>query len=337
MGDNPRDHSRSPANGEGEPTLKLLGWHDVRRHPAWRAGDVADLRPRDRYLAGRPRGAVSLPVDGKADADAFAAALPAVLLPPRLLPLLLVGDAPDLVAAAVLWLRGRGRADVDGAVLKPEDAPAGAWETGPPPDGRALWRPPEFLAAHADLLPPPEAGPVIDLGCGGGRASVWLAQRGYAVTAVDRLPDALALCRRLAAAAGVRVETMRRDLSGPGAAPPGPWSAALAFRFLDRRLLASLPDLLAPGGTVMIRTFRYDPRATGLPRRRHCLEAGELSELFPASRYEVLVSVEDADPDGRPAAGAVARLRPIPGTWRRWAGTSHPPSRAAGRRGAASR
>lgn len=297
--------------------MKLLSWHDVGTHPAWRSGDVADLRPAVAHRAGHPRGAVSLPVSAAARPDGadvaaalatdLAAALPAALLPPRHLPLLLVGDEPGLVAAAVRWLRDRGREQVDGAVLQGRDAPPGEWEVGA--GDRVLWRPNAFLAAHANLLPGPDAGPAIDFGCGGGREAVWLAGRGHEVTAVDHLPDALALCERLAHGRGVAVRTQCRDLTAAGAAPAGPWALALALRFLHRPLLAALPELLAPGGVAVVRTFRFAPDAARLPKRRYCLEAGELLELFPASRFDILAHVEDRDPDGRPAAGVVARLR----------------------------
>jgi hypothetical protein len=290
--------------------MKLLSWHDVGTHPAWLAGDVADLRPQEAHLAGHPRAAVSLPVlsDAGSPAEAaFSAALPAALLPPRHVPLLLIGDDPDVVAAAVRWLRDRGRERVDGAVLHVRDAPPGDWETGA--GRRVLWRPNAFLAAHADLLPPPDAGPVVDLGCGGGREAVWLAQRGHAVTAVDHLPDALVFCERLARDRGVAVRTLRRDLTRRGEAPAGPWALAIALRFLHRPLLSDLDGLLAPGGVAVVRTFRFEAGVERLPKRRYCLEAGELLELFPASRFDILAHVEDRDPDGRPAAGVVARLR----------------------------
>ncbi|NTV03845.1 hypothetical protein HGA89_02845, partial [bacterium] len=74
-------------------------------------------------------------------------------------------------------------------------------------------------------------------------------------------------------------------------------------------VLASFPELLAPGGVAVVRTFRHEAGAARLPKRRYCLEAGELLELFPASRFDILAHVEDRDPDGRPAAGVVARLR----------------------------
>jgi SAM-dependent methyltransferase len=43
---------------------------------------------------------------------------------------------------------------------------------------------PEFVAAVSDLAP----GRALDLACGSGRHSLWLAERGWNVTAIDHTP-----------------------------------------------------------------------------------------------------------------------------------------------------
>jgi len=63
-----------------------------------------------------------------------------------------------------------------------------------------------------DPLPPPEVielagqlppGRALDLGCGAGRACIYLAQQGWACDGVDFVPQAIALARTRARAAGV--------------------------------------------------------------------------------------------------------------------------------------
>jgi SAM-dependent methyltransferase len=63
-----------------------------------------------------------------------------------------------------------------------------------------------------DALPPPEivalgerleAGRALDLGCGSGRACVFLAQRGWSCDGVDFIPEAVARAAERVAAAGV--------------------------------------------------------------------------------------------------------------------------------------
>jgi rhodanese-related sulfurtransferase len=286
-------------------------------HPAWRAGNVLDVRPADDYLRGHVAPAVSLPLPGAADAlpapDLLEKYLPSILLPPHGEPLLVVAATVAVAESLCAWLRARGRGDVTPCLLDAAglaSLPAEALATGP--CRRHLWRPPSFLAGHVQRLPPPVAGPVLELGSGSCRAAVWLAERGWRVTAVDRDARALELGRCLAADLGVRITTLQRDLRDPGQVPPGPWAAVLAFRFLRRELLRALPQLLQPHGVVVVRTFRADAGAGGVGPRRphHRLASGELLRLFPPELYDVLVHEQDHDPDGLPMAGIVARWRP---------------------------
>ncbi|WP_432523205.1 class I SAM-dependent methyltransferase [Kineococcus sp. SYSU DK006] len=59
-----------------------------------------------------------------------------------------------------------------------------------------------WLVHHASALPP---GTALDVGCGEGADSLWLAARGWHVTGVDISPVALARAARLAEDAGAEV------------------------------------------------------------------------------------------------------------------------------------
>ena len=74
-----------------------------------------------------------------------------------------------------------------------------------------LWtaEPNRFVAAELQELPP---GRALDLGTGEGRNAVWLAERGWRVTAVDFSPVALDKGRRLAQTRGVDVDWVLGDL-----------------------------------------------------------------------------------------------------------------------------
>jgi SAM-dependent methyltransferase len=55
-------------------------------------------------------------------------------------------------------------------------------------------------------------GRALDVGCGAGVFSVWLAQRGFQVTGIDLFPEALAMARQRAGRCGVEVEWVCADL-----------------------------------------------------------------------------------------------------------------------------
>jgi len=66
------------------------------------------------------------------------------------------------------------------------------------------------LIEGTDALPP---GSALDVGCGTGDASIYLAQRGWQVTGVDFTPKALDKARDKARAAGVTVNFVRADVT----------------------------------------------------------------------------------------------------------------------------
>jgi SAM-dependent methyltransferase len=282
--------------------------------PGWSAGNVLDVRPEDAFASAHLTGSVSHPLetgDGSwTEAANLERELPSIFLPPRHEPLVVIGSRQDQVSQVAAHLLGRERATVTGLALAPETAAElpEEWREGGA-SSRCLWKPPPWLERHRNLLPPPVAGPVLDLACGSGRAAVWLAEKGYRVTGIDWQEPALALGERLAASRQVTCRFMKGDLRDPGNVPPGPWAVVLNFRFREVELLARIPALLQEGGVALVRTFRTAPGYTGHPRPRYRLGPGELLGYFPAGSCEILAHEESHDPDGRPAAGIVARKK----------------------------
>lgn len=110
-----------------------------------------------------------------------------------------------------------------------------------------------FLVAEVGPMPP---GQALDLGCGEGRNAVWLAERGWEVTAVDFSAVGLGKGRRLAEARGVTVEWVLADLLGYEPPPEAFDLVVLLYLHLpppDRRLVhRRAARSLAPGGTILV-------------------------------------------------------------------------------------
>jgi SAM-dependent methyltransferase len=116
--------------------------------------------------------------------------------------------------------------------------------------------PNQFVAAELPGLPP---GRALDLAAGEGRNSVWLAERGWRVTAVDFSRVGLEKGRALAAARGIdgtRIEWIVADLSDY-APEPGAFDLVLIAYFqagaeLRATVLRRATAALAPGGTLLV-------------------------------------------------------------------------------------
>jgi SAM-dependent methyltransferase len=117
-------------------------------------------------------------------------------------------------------------------------------------------RPNVFVAAELAGLPP---GRALDLAAGEGRNTVWLAERGWQVIAVDFSRVGLEKGRMLSAARGVaeaRVDWLAADLRDYEP-EPGAFDLVLIAYFqvspeLRARVLARAAAAAAPGGTVFI-------------------------------------------------------------------------------------
>jgi SAM-dependent methyltransferase len=124
---------------------------------------------------------------------------------------------------------------------------------------------PVVLAALEDLEP----GRALDLGCGSGRHAVWLAERGWQVTAVDFSPEALRQAGERAAEVGVAVDWIEADLvtyEPPGAAFDLVLLAYLHVPVDERRaILAKAEAAVAEGGTLLLVGHDLTNIATGAP------------------------------------------------------------------------
>jgi len=168
----------------------------------------------------------------------------------------------------------------------------------------------QLVATVSDLKP----GTALDVGSGEGADAIWLAQRGWQVTAVDISQVALDRAAEEASRAGVDGIRWRvGDLLDWDPAPEQFDLVSAQFIHLPGEARAALHRRLAaavrPGGTLLIVGHHPSIRETtfGGPHRHHRLDlfyTGEdiAATLDPAEwRVETAAAERSAkDPDGRP-------------------------------------
>jgi cyclopropane fatty-acyl-phospholipid synthase-like methyltransferase len=179
------------------------------------------------------------------------------------------------------------------------------WDTGEvPPELSAL-------IEGERALP---AGRALDIGCGTGTQSVYLAGHGWQVTGVDALRKPLHRARARAAERRVAVEWIRADATRLSAAglTPG-FDLALdrgCFHGLNGRQRAAyateVTRLSGPGATLLLMSFARNDVRMAPPGA----DSEEVVRTFDA--WELVSS----DPDSGPAPGGP--LRDVPRRWYRF-------------------
>ncbi len=154
----------------------------------------------------------------------------------------------------------------------------------------------------------------LDLACGAGRNSVFLAEQGFRVDAVDISDVGLARGLTLAQQCGVEgnITWHCRDLQSPqdlDFAHHGSYGLILMVRFVAGHLLPHLIDALTPGGVLLVEEHLQWPDGeldlSGPSSGRFRLRPGELRRGFTgADAHEVLFDEEGlyTEPDGSTAA-----------------------------------
>lgn len=137
--------------------------------------------------------------------------------------------------------------------------------------------PSDWILRWATLIRP--GGTVLDLACGSGRHTRWLAARGFRPTGVDRDAEALAPLAELA-------ETVVADIEGgPWPLPGRRFDAVVVTNYLWRPLFPDLLAALADDGVLLYETFADGHQALGRPSRADfLLQPGELLGLAAGLR-----------------------------------------------------
>jgi SAM-dependent methyltransferase len=135
-----------------------------------------------------------------------------------------------------------------------------------------------ILKNNADLLP--TNGCALDLACGLGGNTLFLAQQGMEAHAWDISQVALDKLQTLASDQGLNINTRHVDVESN---PPesNSFDVIVVSHFLNRSICPMLVNALKPNGLLFYQTFlRNKPVNIGPSNPGFLLEQNELTELF---------------------------------------------------------
>jgi SAM-dependent methyltransferase len=184
--------------------------------------------------------------------------------------------------------------------------------------GFAPWERRDVAESWRPILDGPHApvpGRALDVGCGSGSDAVYLAKRGWRVTAVDFVDKALASAEQRAAEEGVEVQWVSGDVARLGRLGLEPGYTLL----YDFGCIQGLPDsartgaavglteLAAPGATLLMLAFKARRRMM-LPRgmdKEHIIAL--LGDGWDFEHSQAVVT-EDMPPPVRRSTPTIYRL-----------------------------
>ncbi len=174
----------------------------------------------------------------------------------------------------------------------------------------------------------PQGLKALDMGCGGGQASMVLASLGFSVTGVDFSETAIELARRNAAERGLEIDFTVGDCLSLPQFPAGEFDLIVDNHVLhciigeiDRELfLRTARRLLKPGaiffsetmsaeGSIDMAALRIDPETRVDARRtRYWVTANELKCEFHATGFEILHLDLRPQPDHPPPGDTIVTV-----------------------------
>ena len=156
--------------------------------------------------------------------------------------------------------------------------------------------PESFLLQQCNRL---NKGSVLDLASGDGRHSLFLASIGFSVTAADISPIALSRLNHFSSLKDSPIRTVQMDfddnlsLLGPDAFEDMFDNLIIFFFKPPDHLWKVIPDLLKPGGKIILCSFNLQQHDKKGFSSRFCLKPGELTSVHPQLEVELYQTFED--------------------------------------------
>jgi tellurite methyltransferase len=162
--------------------------------------------------------------------------------------------------------------------------------------------PSSLLVCFSGFLPHNGLG--LDLACGYGRNTLYLARQGLNVIGIDLSMNGLIAGREDAVRQNLQVSFVRADLTR-FALPTNAFSAVICFKYRDRNCYPSIRAALRPRGLLIYETYTFEHHRFGHNPLdpAHLLERNELLQAF--SDWEIIFYHEVWR--GRGTASLVAR------------------------------
>ncbi|MGD8339744.1 MAG: methyltransferase domain-containing protein [Gammaproteobacteria bacterium] len=163
--------------------------------------------------------------------------------------------------------------------------------------------PSALVARFAGQLAP---GRALDVACGAGRNTLYLAAAGFEVDAVDISEAGLERLRDAAGEVGRRIRTCAADLEhgvADSLSLRTDYDLIVVVRYVNLPLLASLADRLAPAGVLISEQhLKTDEDVIGPNSPAYRLAPSELLDTVRGLRVHYYREGIVTDPDGRRAA-----------------------------------
>ena len=152
----------------------------------------------------------------------------------------------------------------------------------------------------------------LDIGAGSGRNSLFLAQQGFSVDAVDISDEGL----KQFAGRHPSIHTICEDLDTFDI-PGNRYDLIINVKYLNRRIFPYIKEGLKPGGLLIFETFLESGRADGCTghektiRRDYLLRENELLHAFMSLRIVHYREAPGEEDDGLFQASLVAIKQPV--------------------------
>ena len=167
-----------------------------------------------------------------------------------------------------------------------------------------------LLTEVVEAIPP---GRALCLAAGCGRNAVYLAQRGFEVTAIDISSRGLERCKERAEDLGVRVDTVVADLLSYDLAGEA-FDLITDFYYYEPELFSPVREAVRPGGYFLFQTFSipHAGRSWGPQSARHLAQPPLVLEAFQHWRIRLFGDLDIVHADGDRTESVVRLLAQKP-------------------------